>query len=101
MIAARLAYERDVRALADEAYDRIASGEGLEDVARSLVVKRNALKVSYRAPVEPALLASLEARNLQRYGDPIGPTADWLKARYGSWEAVVAASARPACLLGA
>jgi hypothetical protein len=42
----------------------------------------------------------MEARNRARYGNPLGPDADQLFAKYGSWRGVVDAACRPARLSG-
>lgn len=96
----RAAYEaavRDLRALADRL---LAAGEHEEFVARRLVAERNAVKAAIRSHDPPSLVALLEARNVAKYGDPVGPTADQLHARYGDWGEVIAAACRPARLLG-
>ncbi|GGT67211.1 hypothetical protein GCM10010272_07260 [Streptomyces lateritius] len=36
----------------------------------------------------------LEERNMAKYGNPLGPTADQLHAKYGSWGQVIDASMR-------
>ena len=95
---ARNAYEREVRALSAEARERLGAGESPEIVARALVAKRNALKRRYREQDDPAIVTLMEARNRAKYGDPIGPDADWLFRKYGSWEKVIEAACRPARL---
>src|SRR3546814_5413283 len=94
-VPARIAYEREVRALAGEARSREAEGESPEAIARDLVQRRNALKQRFRADDDPGVVALMEQRNRLKYGDPIGPDADWLFRKYGSWEAVIAAACRP------
>lgn len=42
----------------------------------------------------PAEVRVLEERNQAKYGNPLGPTADQLYAKYGSWQEVIAASTR-------
>jgi hypothetical protein len=66
-----------------------ASGSSDEDIARVLVQMRNAAKVTTRGLSNPEDVAVWEARNVAKYGDPIGPTADYQYARYGSWEKVI------------
>ena len=95
-VPARVAYEREVRALAVEARRRRADGEPVEAIARDLVVQRNAIKQRFRAEDDPILVALMEQRNRKKYGDPTGPDADWLFRKYGSWEAVIDAACRPA-----
>jgi len=96
--ARRVAYVAAVRALADIVAPRRAAGWTDEAIARELVARRNALKSAARAFDEPAIVALMEARNSAKYGDPIGPDADWFFRKYGSWSAVIAAACRPADL---
>jgi hypothetical protein len=97
-IARRRLYEEQVRALAGVADRLLSLGWPEEKVARHLVDARNRLKIVARRADDPAIVALIEARNFARYGHPVGPTADQLVARYGSWSAVIEAAARPATL---
>ncbi|MCQ4208610.1 hypothetical protein [Streptomyces longispororuber] len=65
-----------------------------EDVARRMVDMRNDAKEITRAGMSPEEVAVLEARNTAKYGNPLGPTADQLYAKYGSWQQVIDASTR-------
>ena len=98
-VEARRAYQREVRGLADLVNALASGGATIEQVARTLVKRRNELKAAYRAGDDSRLVALMEARNLAKYGDPIGPDADQLLQRYGDWRAVVAAAARPAAMV--
>lgn len=71
-----------------------AEGRSEEDVARALVRMRNDAKDTVRAGMTPAQVAQLEARNLEKYGNPLGPTADQLHLKYGAWEKVSEAATR-------
>jgi RHS repeat-associated protein len=75
-----------------------AAGVSAEGVARVAVSARNALKVGARWMSEPTVVREMEARNMLRYGNKIGPTADQLFAKYGSWEKVIRAASRTAGL---
>lgn len=86
---------RALRSRADELRDL---GWSEEAIARDLVSARNALKQAVRAEDDPGIVALLEARNRAKYGDPVGPNAEWLRARYGSWAEVIDAACRPARL---
>ncbi|MDJ1131281.1 hypothetical protein [Streptomyces iconiensis] len=70
--------------------------EGHSDkaIARRLVQMRNDAKDVTRAGMSPEQVRRLEERNVAKYGNPLGPTADQLHAKYGSWEAVSAAALR-------
>lgn len=65
-----------------------------EEIARKLVDMRNQAKEITRAGMTPEEVRILEARNQAKYGNPLGPTADRLYAKYGSWQEVIAASTR-------
>ncbi|WP_123525371.1 hypothetical protein [Streptomyces sp. 840.1] len=71
-----------------------AEGRSEEDIARTLVQMRNDAKDIVRAGMSPEQVAELEARNQKKYGNPLGPTADQLYLKYGSWEKVVEAATR-------
>lgn len=71
-----------------------AEGRSEEDIARTLVRMRNDAKDIVRAGMTPEQVAELEARNQKKYGNPLGPTADQLYLKYGSWEKVVEAATR-------
>ncbi len=96
--SAREAYKRAVEdlALVAEALKREAKGD--EEIARTLVAMRNGLKKNFRAFDPPAAVALMERRNQAKYGDPLGPNADWFYKRCGSWALVVDAACRPARL---
>ncbi|TXS41908.1 hypothetical protein [Streptomyces sp. OR43] len=71
-----------------------AEGRSEEDIARALVQMRNDAKDVIRAGMTPEQVAELEARNQKKYGNPLGPTADQLYLKYGSWEKVAEAATR-------
>uniref|UniRef100_A0AAU3GXE4 Lipoprotein n=1 Tax=Streptomyces sp. NBC_01401 TaxID=2903854 RepID=A0AAU3GXE4_9ACTN len=71
-----------------------AEGRSEEDIARTLVRMRNDAKDVVRAGMTPEQVAELEARNEKKYGNPLGPTADQLYLKYGSWEKVAEAATR-------
>ncbi|EST36421.1 hypothetical protein [Streptomyces roseochromogenus] len=71
-----------------------AAGRSPEEIARRLVDMRNDAKEITRAGMTPEEVRLLEERNLAKYGNPLGPTADQLHAKYGSWEKVADAATR-------
>lgn len=71
-----------------------AEGRSEEDIARTLVQMRNDAKDVVRAGMTREQVAELEARNQKKYGNPLGPTADQLYLKYGSWEKVSDAATR-------
>ncbi|WP_051716503.1 hypothetical protein [Streptomyces sp. NRRL F-5727] len=70
------------------------AGASDEEIAREMVDMRNQAKAITRAGMTEEEVRVLEARNQEKYGNPLGPTADQLHAKYGSWPKVVDASMR-------
>ncbi|HEY9370257.1 hypothetical protein [Streptomyces sp.] len=70
------------------------AGSTDEEIARELVDMRNQAKAITRAGMTPEEVRILEQRNQAKYGNPLGPTADQLYAKYGSWQQVIDASMR-------
>ncbi|MEU6984130.1 hypothetical protein ABZ946_11965 [Streptomyces sp. NPDC046324] len=70
------------------------AGASDEEIARELVDMRNQAKAITRAGMTPEEVRVLEARNIAKYGNPLGPTADQLYAKYGTWQQVIDASMR-------
>lgn len=85
-----------MRALRPLCDDLLARGESEEAVARIAVATRNALKAEFRIGLDPIVLEAIEARNIAKYSDPLGPTPEAQLKRYGSWSAVIDAACRPA-----
>ena len=96
--AERARYEEEVRALREVGEALRTLGWTEERMARHLVAARNGLKTLYRTGLPRTVLTAIEQRNRARYGDPVGPSADQLLQRYGSWQAVMEAACRPASL---
>ena len=91
----RQGYVDAVKGLADKAQGMRQAGESVEQVARTLSAERNALKVQFRALSPPEAVKAFEARNLAKYGDPLGPSVDQLRAAGKSWEQIIEGATRP------
>ena len=64
-------------------------------LARRLVEERNRLKEQIRERQPSAITEQQEERNIQKYGDPVGPTPEWLNQhRYTTWQEVIDAAYR-------
>ena len=96
LAARRADYEAAVTRLKSEALELIVRGRSAEQAARYVVERRNLLKIEFRQDLPPAVLALIEERNRRKYGHAVGPTAEALFERYGSWPAVIAAASRHA-----
>ncbi|MFJ6697982.1 hypothetical protein ACIQM4_18205 [Streptomyces sp. NPDC091272] len=90
----RLRYHHLLEDMGRTECDMRAQGRSEEEIARTLVDMRNDAKDVVRAGMTREQVAELEARNLKKYGNPLGPTADQLYVKYGSWEKVTGAATR-------
>lgn len=93
--ALRAQYEAEVRLLEDVGLNARAAGQTTEATARMLNAERNALKLKYRefSPSESVKL--YEQRNLEKYGDPVGPSVEYFRAKGKTWEEIIDSAARP------
>lgn len=73
------------------------TSEGLINISQHLstVDARNALKVQYRALSPPDAVLQFEQRNIELYGNPVGPSAAQLNAAGKTWEQIIESAARP------
>ncbi|MET8685501.1 hypothetical protein ABZV77_14900 [Streptomyces sp. NPDC004732] len=90
----RIRYHQLLDTMEDVADRMHAAGSSDEEIARTLVDMRNDAKDITRAGMSPEAVQALEARNMKKYGNPLGPTADQQYAKYGNWRAVIAAATR-------
>jgi len=90
----RAGYVSEVGAIKDFANSARAAGQSAEATARMAVAERNALKVKYRELSPADFVKQAEARNIEKYGNPLGPTVDQLRAQGKSWEEIIDAAAR-------
>ena len=95
LLRLREEYEREVLALAEQGRQRLANGQSVEEVARWAHGERRALGDLYKSMTPPDLLNEIYARNLEIYGDPLGPTIEWLLERGKTWEGIIESATRP------
>lgn len=95
LLRLRQAYVDEVKALEGVALDMRASGASSEQVARQLHQMRRDLGVRYKGLTPAVQVEVVYARNLERYGDKLGPTVDWLRAKGKSWEQIIESASRP------
>ncbi|MBR0529677.1 MAG: VWA domain-containing protein [Ruminococcus sp.] len=70
-------------------------GASAEEIARAATNQRNQNRIaSYEASNNLEGLEKMKKSNLEKYGDEMGPSADLLYEKYGSWEAIVDSSKR-------
>jgi hypothetical protein len=71
-----------------------AAGADAEMVARALHAERRAIGEQFKSLTPPDKLAQIHQRNLQKYGDKLGPSVDWLRAHGKSWEQIIESATR-------
>ena len=91
----RQQYVDRVNALRQKADAMRANGSGEEAVARAMHAERRELGEQFKALTPPDKLAEIYRRNEERYGDKLGPSIDWLRARGKSWAEITESASRP------
>ena len=84
----RLAYHDSMAELYDIILDMVKADEEIETIARTVSRRRNELRLE-AGKDDPEGLALTKKRNLEIYGNELGPTPEWLYEKYGSWEEVL------------
>ncbi|MFG2822552.1 RHS repeat-associated core domain-containing protein [Kitasatospora sp. NPDC048365] len=90
----RLAYIGEVEALGETGAAMRAAGSSVEDIARALHQARRDIGVKYKDLTPEPLRSTIYERNIAKYGDPLGPTVDWLRAKGKSWEQIIEGATR-------
>jgi RHS repeat-associated protein len=92
--ALRQQYVSAVEALAARVPGMRQAGMTSEQIARALHAERRTLGVQFKALTPADKLAEITQRNIQRYGDPLGPSVDWLRAQGKTWEQIIESASR-------
>ncbi|MFH8383472.1 hypothetical protein ACH4E7_21405 [Kitasatospora sp. NPDC018058] len=71
-----------------------AAGASDEEIARTLHQARRDLGVKYKDATPEEQREATYARNLTKYGDKLGPSIDWLRARGNSWQDIIDSATR-------
>ncbi|WP_192872137.1 DUF6861 domain-containing protein [Pseudomonas congelans] len=71
-----------------------ANGLDLEDIAKHAYEARTNLKIEYRKFTPPELLETINARNMNKYGNPIGPTFEDLVNKGKTFEQIIDSATR-------
>jgi hypothetical protein len=91
----RLEYETQVMALQIRAESMRTRGFAPEAIARALHADRRRLcRVFKERTPEPARARIVE-RTLAVYGDPLGPSLEYLRSKGKSWEEIIDSASRP------
>ena len=92
--ALRQGYVDAVGELKSAADSLKAAGADTEALARALHAERRAIGEEFKALTPADKLAEIYARNVQKYGDKLGPTIDWLRAKGKSWDQIIESATR-------
>ncbi|MDD1957602.1 hypothetical protein NP552_21485 [Pseudomonas sp. 8209] len=87
-------YVKDVYDLQGAVDKMRAGGASAEEVAKYAYGARNELKVKYREYTPPDMLDVIDARNLERYGNKIGPAFDDLVKKGKTFDQIIESSTR-------
>jgi len=92
----RQQYVKAVEALATNVPGMRQAGMTSEQIARALHAERRALGEQFKNATPPEVLEKIYQRNLERYGDRLGPSIEWLRDKAGkSWEQIIESATRP------
>ena len=86
--AQRQAYHDSLSELYRMIEDMLHEGKNVEIIARAVSARRNELRLEAYAD-DPEGLELVKKSNLETYGNEMGPTADSLYEKYGSWQTVL------------
>ena len=92
--ALRQAYVDDVASIADDVAAWQKAGADPEFIAREAWANRRALGIQYKNLTPAETLTEIHARNLGRYGDPLGPSIEWLRGQGRTWEQIIESATR-------
>ncbi|MBX3421511.1 MAG: hypothetical protein KF752_08145 [Pirellulaceae bacterium] len=91
----RKKYVDEVHALRSKADQLKANGKSTEQIARELHAERRAIGERYKDLTPPDRLREIYARNTKRYGDPLGPSIEYLRGKGKSWDDIIDSACRP------
>jgi hypothetical protein len=90
----RQAYMEEVNNLSNLEKTLKLEGKSSEEIAKSLYQARRDLGVKYKDLTPSEQLDEIYNRNLEKYGDKLGPTIEWLRAQGKSWEDIINSAKR-------
>ncbi|WP_301123607.1 hypothetical protein [Mycolicibacterium fortuitum] len=85
----RDAYFDQVEALTNLERDMRAAGSSEEDIARALHEARRGIGLKYQELTPEPVRSQIFQRNIERYGDPLGPTFEMLLQRGNSLDEII------------
>jgi hypothetical protein len=92
--ALRAAYVAEVEGLSSLAAKMRVAGSSSEEIARAVHALRRELGVKYKSLTPDDLLQKIYQRNLEKYGDKLGPTIEYLRQQGKSWDDIINSATR-------
>ncbi|TWI13055.1 RHS repeat-associated core domain-containing protein, partial [Sphingobacterium siyangense] len=90
----RAAYVKEVEGLSAIANRMRLAGKSSEEIAKVLHSLRRELGVKYKSLTPDNLLNQIYQRNIEKYGDKLGPTIDYLRQQGKSWDDIINSATR-------
>lgn len=91
----RTAYVREVKAISSRVEELRSAGKTDEEIAREVHRLRREIGVKYKNLTPPQELEKIYRRNLDLYGDKLGPTIDYLRnIQNKSWQQIIESAGR-------
>ncbi|MGJ1409049.1 RHS repeat domain-containing protein [Sphingobacterium thalpophilum] len=90
----RAAYEAEVKALSNLANEMRLAGKSNEEIARTVSRMRREIGVKYKELTPAQLRNEIYERNTKKYGDPLGPSIDYLRQQGKSWDDIINSASR-------
>lgn len=85
----RQAYVDEVRDLSVRVESMRTAGLSEEMIARAVHQARRDLGIKYKDMTDLSLRDMVYKRNLERYGDPLGPSIEYLRNQGKSWTDII------------
>jgi hypothetical protein len=93
----RLEYEAQVMALRSRADAMRRDGSSPEAIARAMHAARRQLCQVFKEQTPEPQRTRIFERTRAVYGDPLGPSVEFLRRQGKSWEHIIASASRPGC----
>lgn len=83
----RIAYHTSLESMYVMLSEMTVKGDDIETIARAISERRNVIRLEQCKTLDE--LNETKQRNQDKYGNPNGPTPEYLYEQYGSWEMVL------------
>jgi RHS repeat-associated protein len=91
----RAAYRTEVKGLQNTVNEMRLAKCSSEEIARKVHQMRRDIGLKYKNLSNPDLLEKIYKRNIDKYGDKLGPTIEFLIEKGKSWDDIIESAIRP------